>query len=94
MPVKIIFVTLMGFKVERMKIKAAFIVLVLSFLATVSAHAQSGITILPCGGQDEDSTSCPLDTWVIVLVAAFAVFAVFTLLKRKRSAQNSSLRSK
>lgn len=94
MAVKIIFVTLMRLKVERMKLKAALIVLGISFLATVSANAQSGITILPCGGQDEDSTSCPLDTWVIVLVVAFAVFAAFTLLKRKRSAQNSSLRSK
>lgn len=72
-----------------MKLKAAFVIFGLSLLITVSAHAQG----LPCGGEDVDTTSCPLDTWVIVLVAASAAFAIFTLLKR-RKVVTASLKSK
>ncbi|MFI5160140.1 MAG: hypothetical protein ACHQHN_02635 [Sphingobacteriales bacterium] len=63
-----------------MKLKAGISLSVLLLLSVITAHAQG----LPCGGDDPDAT-CPLDTWVVVLVIASSVFAAFTLLKRKRA---------
>lgn len=66
-----------------MKSKAAFGVLILTLISAVAAHAQG----LPCGGNDPDAT-CPLDTWVIVLIVAASLFATYTLYRRQ-----SALRS-
>ena len=63
-----------------MKLKAGFGVFVLLLLNIITAHAQT----LPCGGDDPDAT-CPLDTWVIVLVIAATIFAAFSLYRRKIS---------
>jgi hypothetical protein len=63
-----------------MKLKAGISVFVLTLISIITAHAQG----LPCGGDDPDAT-CPLDTWVIVLVVVSSVFAAFTLFKRKRA---------
>lgn len=62
-----------------MKLKIGFSVFVLLLVSAV-VNAQT----LPCGGEDPDAT-CPIDTWVVVLVAAASFFAVYTLLKRKNS---------
>ena len=61
-----------------MKLKAGFSVLILTLISVVTAHAQG----LPCGGDDPDAT-CPLDTWVIVLVIAASLFAAYTLYRRQ-----------
>jgi len=66
-----------------MKLKATLSVLILTLISTIAAHAQG----LPCGGSDPDAT-CPLDTWVIVLVVAASFFAAYTLYRRQ-----SALRS-
>jgi len=63
-----------------MKLKAGISLFVLVLISVVTAHAQG----LPCGGDDPDAT-CPLDTWVIVLVAVSSVFAALTLFRRKRA---------
>lgn len=69
-----------------MKLKIGFSVFALLLFNAVS-HAQT----LPCGGTDPDAT-CPIDTWVIVLMAAGSFFAVYTLLKRKKSISASTIR--
>lgn len=63
-----------------MKLKVGLGIFVLLLLNIVTAHAQG----LPCGGDDPDAT-CPLDTWVIVLVISASFFAAFQLYRRKRS---------
>jgi len=63
-----------------MKLKAGLSVLVLTLISVITANAQG----LPCGGDDPDAT-CPLDTWVIVLVVVSSVFAAFTLFRRKKA---------
>jgi hypothetical protein len=63
-----------------MKFKAGFGVFVLLLLNIITAHAQT----LPCNGDDPDAT-CPLDTWVIVLVIAASFFTAFRLYRRKSS---------
>jgi hypothetical protein len=68
-----------------MKLKIGLGVFVLLLFSAV-AHAQ----VLPCGGEDPDAT-CPLDTWVIVLVIASSAFAAFTLFRRKKAIRASSL---
>jgi hypothetical protein len=64
-----------------MKIKAGFSLVILLMVSIVKVHAQGG---LPCGGTDPDAT-CPLDTWVIVLVIISSAFAAFTLFRKKKS---------
>jgi len=66
-----------------MKFKAGFSVLVLVLISVCTANAQG----LPCGGDDPDAT-CPLDTWVVVLVIAASLFAAYTLY-RKQTAINA-----
>jgi len=61
--------------------KVRFGLFVLFLISVVNAHAQT----LPCLGDDPDAT-CPLDTWVIVLVIAATIFAAFRLYRRQRSA--------
>jgi hypothetical protein len=70
-----------------MKLKTGFNFLVfLLFSAVVNAQD------LPCGGDDPDLPACPIDTWVVLLVAVCSVFAVFALFKRKKSASVSTPR--
>ncbi|HVW13803.1 MAG TPA: hypothetical protein VHB54_08280 [Mucilaginibacter sp.] len=64
-----------------MKLKAGLSVLVLILISVATAHAQG----LPCGGDDPDAT-CPLDTWVIVLVIAASVFAAYRLFRKQKAA--------
>jgi hypothetical protein len=64
-----------------MKLKIGFGVIVLLLASALSTYAQN---INPCNGGDDDGT-CPLDTWVVVLVAAVSVFAVYRLYRRKKS---------
>lgn len=61
-----------------MKLKAGFSVLILTLISVVTASAQG----LPCGGDDPDAT-CPLDTWVVVLVVAASLFAAYTLYRKQ-----------
>jgi hypothetical protein len=56
-------------------------------LSVITANAQG----LPCGGDDPDAT-CPIDSWVIVLVAIASFFAVYTLLTRKKENSASAIR--
>jgi hypothetical protein len=63
-----------------MKLKAGLSVIALTLFSVLTANAQG----LPCGGDDPDAT-CPLDTWVIVLVIFASVFAAFTLIRRKKA---------
>jgi len=69
-----------------MKLKAGISLFVLMLIGIITVHAQG----LPCGGDDPDAT-CPLDTWVIVLVIASSAFAAFILFRRKKAARASSL---
>ena len=63
-----------------MKLKIGFGIIIL-LISTLSTYAQTH----PCDPADGDGT-CPLDTWVIVLVAGVSVFAAFRLYRRKKSA--------
>ncbi|MEO6848989.1 MAG: hypothetical protein ABI203_01910 [Mucilaginibacter sp.] len=64
------------------KFKVGLGVVVLLLLNIVTVHAQT----LPCNGDDPDA-SCPLDTWVMVLVIAASLFAAFRLYRLKNVAQ-------
>ncbi len=67
-----------------MKIKAGLSILLLTLISAVTASAQG----LPCGGDDPDAT-CPLDSWVIVLVVASSLFAAYTLYRKQVSSRTS-----
>jgi hypothetical protein len=69
-----------------MKLKIGLSVFALLMFSAV-VHAQT----LPCGGTDPDAT-CPIDSWVIVLVAAASFFAAYTLLKRKKNTSPATTR--
>jgi hypothetical protein len=60
--------------------------LFLLLLNSAVLYAQPGE---PCAGVDPDST-CPLDTWVVVLAIIAITFAVIHL-SRKQSAQKTKL---
>ncbi|MFB9842357.1 hypothetical protein [Mucilaginibacter ginsenosidivorans] len=62
-----------------MKLKAGFCSLVLFLTAIVNAVAQ---TTVPCDDADPDA-SCPLDTWVIVLVVVASAFAAYSLYRKQ-----------
>lgn len=68
-----------------MKIKAGFGTIVIVLFSIVSACAQG----LPCGGDDPDAT-CPLDTWVILLVIVASAFAAYTLYRRQAVSRSNS----
>jgi hypothetical protein len=53
-------------------------------ITLVLAQPGSGGDPLPC---DPDDPTCPLDTWVIVLVVIAAVFAAIHLYRQKKSLQ-------
>jgi hypothetical protein len=68
-----------------MRLKVFVVTLVLLTLNTALLYAQtSGI---PCAGVDVDST-CPLDTWVVVLAGIAFLFAIMRL-HRKNLAQTT-----
>jgi hypothetical protein len=64
-----------------MKIKL-FLTTIFLILVNLSCFAQ---VQNPCGGNadPDDPSSCPLDTWVLVLVAVFLVFATVKLYRRQ-----------
>ena len=64
-----------------MRIKVFSGAFLLLMLNAVFLYAQPGE---PCGGNDPDST-CPLDTWVIVLAAIAVTTAVVHLYRKQKS---------
>jgi hypothetical protein len=72
-----------------MKLKVGFGVLFLLLINVVTAYAQLGPP--NCGTVDDPDAPCPLDTWVIVLVVAFALFAAYKLQQRKKAFNKPSL---
>lgn len=70
-----------------MKLKAGLGIFILLLLSTM-AFAQEGNPGNPCFGQDIEDT-CPLDTWVTILVIAAAIFAAFHLYRRKQKTFSS-----
>jgi len=62
-----------------MKIKALFLASLLIAMTGFTCFAQTN----PCGDGDPDTT-CPLDTWVLVLVAGGLVFATIQLYRRQK----------
>ena len=67
-----------------MKLKALLGIFLLTLISVVTASAQG----LPCGGDDPDAT-CPIDSWVVVLVIAASLFAAFTLYRKQVSSRTS-----
>jgi hypothetical protein len=45
----------------------------------------SGPGLGACGGADPDTSNCPLDNWVIILVACALVFAVLHLYRKQKA---------
>jgi hypothetical protein len=70
-----------------MRIRIFLGTMLLLMLNAAVLFAQTGIGE-PCEGNDPDST-CPLDTWVIVLAVVAVVFAVIRL-RRKQQALSES----
>lgn len=69
-----------------MKLKAGLGVLIFSLLSVVTVQAQQ--IGLPCSGDDPDAT-CPLDTWVIVLVIAASLYVSYRLFRRQKATTTS-----
>jgi hypothetical protein len=69
-----------------MRFKVFLASLLLLLLNTGVLYAQIS---LPCEGNDVDST-CPLDTWVIILAVIAVVFATIHLYRKNLSQRNSS----
>ena len=67
-----------------MKLKALLGIFLLTLISVVTASAQG----LPCGGDDPDAT-CPIDSWVVVLVVASSLFAAYTLYRKQVSSRTS-----
>ena len=67
-----------------MKLKALLGIFLLTLISVVTASAQG----LPCGGDDPDAT-CPIDSWVVVLVIAASLFAAFTLYRKQASTRTN-----
>jgi len=72
-----------------MKFKVVFSTLIVLLIGVVRVCAQD---ILPCGGEDPDAT-CPLDTWVIVLVVAAGIFTTYRLYRRQTASLPQGSRS-
>jgi hypothetical protein len=62
-------------------IKKAISILVI-LLLHLATYAQ---VINPCEGADADSTTCPLDTWVYILVIAAVIYGAYRMYKKQRS---------
>ena len=67
-----------------MKFKVFLVAAILVILSSVSVMAQ---VENPCGGSGDpdDPTTCPLDSWVMVLVAAAIVFVTIQLHRQQES---------
>lgn len=66
------------------KIKAGLIVFALLLINIFTVQAQgSG----ECGDLADPDATCPLDTWVFVLVFAALIFAAFHLYTRRKKQQ-------
>ncbi len=65
-----------------MKLKMTICVVILLLISSLCTYAQEG---LPCSDTDNDG-SCPLDTWVIVLVVVVSIFGAFRLYRLKKNA--------
>jgi hypothetical protein len=62
-----------------------FLFFSLLFIMPLTLLAQ-GQDDLPCGDQDNPfDTSCPLDTWVVILVIIFAILASYHLYSKGQS---------
>jgi len=64
-----------------------FVCKVICVLSFVLTPAISKAQDLPCDGLDPYDTNCPLDTWVILLVAVAGVFAAFHLYRKQKNLQ-------
>lgn len=69
-----------------MRLKIFCGALLFLLLDVMVLYAQPGE---PCGGTDVDDP-CPLDTWVLVLVVAAAIFGAVMLYNRQKSRQGQS----
>ena len=69
-----------------MRLKIFCGALLFLLLDGIMLYAQPGE---PCGGTDVDNP-CPLDTWVIVLVVAAAIFGAVRLFNQQKSRQGQS----
>ena len=69
-----------------MKIKPFLATILLLVLVNLSCFAQFEN---PCGGDGDpdDPTTCPLDTWVLILVAGALIFATLHLYRRQKAQQ-------
>ena len=63
-----------------MRSKIFWTTLILTIMSYASLFAQG----TPCGdsGDPDVASECPLDTWVLVLVAAFLIIATMRLYKK------------
>jgi hypothetical protein len=69
----------------KLKIASGISVFVLLLLSSVTVFAQGGLPcLLPDGTEDPDG-GCPLDTWVVILIAVASVFAVKQLYHRQKA---------
>ena len=67
----------------KMRIKLALVAFILLITDVLKLHAQSSGE---CGDySDPDAPSCPLDSWVYVLVFAALVFVSFHLYRKQKS---------
>jgi len=66
-----------------MRIKPILTTMLLLVLVNLSCFAQLEN---PCGGDGDpdDPTTCPLDTWVLILVAGALVFATLHLYRQQK----------
>jgi hypothetical protein len=70
-------------QVMSIKIKSFLTTILLLILVNLSCFAQLEN---PCGGtgDPDDPTTCPLDTWVMILVAGFLIFTVVHLYRQQK----------
>ena len=72
-----------------MKLKIGFSIIILLLINAVVAYAQ---VISPeCGSDGDVDGGCPIDTWVIILVVVFSLFAAYRLHCRRKAINKPSL---
>jgi hypothetical protein len=70
----------------RMRTKLALITFVLLLTDALKLHAQS---TGECGDfSDPDNATCPLDSWIYILVFAAAIFVSFHLYRKQKAPLN------
>jgi len=67
-------------KTNKLLIAFAITSILLTNVGTLQAQDPG----LPCGGEDPDAT-CPLDSWVLILVAITILFAIFRSFYQKKN---------